>query len=154
MGIKKFKPTTPSNRFTTSSDFQEITKSKPEKSLVQPYRKTGGRNNLGRMTARHIGGGHKRKFRTIDFRRDKNGLPAKVLSIEYDPNRSARIALVSYKDGEKRYIVAPVGLKVNDVIVSGEKARTAKKKKETAAQERTEATENIAPAAGANGKGE
>jgi large subunit ribosomal protein L2 len=121
MGIKKFKPTTPSNRFTTSSDFQEITKSKPEKSLVQPYRKTGGRNNLGRMTARHIGGGHKRKFRTIDFRRDKNGLPAKVLSIEYDPNRSARIALVSYKDGEKRYIVAPVGLKVNDVIVSGEK---------------------------------
>ncbi len=119
MGIKKLKPNTPGTRFRSNFTFDEITKSKPEKSLVVKLRKSGGRNNLGRITARHIGGGHKRKYRVIDFKRNKPGIPAKVFSIEYDPNRSARIALLHYADGEKRYIIAPNGLKIGDKIVSG-----------------------------------
>ncbi len=121
MGIKKFRPTTPNRRYATVADFSEITTDRPEKKLVKRFQRSGGRNNLGRMTSRHMGGGHKRRLRVIDFRRDKKNLPAKVLSIEYDPNRSARIALVCYKDGEKRYIIAPNGIKVNDIIVAGEK---------------------------------
>jgi large subunit ribosomal protein L2 len=120
MGIKKFKPITPGRRFMTVSDFKEITHSKPEKSLIKPLKNTGGRCNTGRITARHRGGGHKRAYRVIDFRRDKIGIPARVASIEYDPNRSARIALLHYLDGEKRYIVAAADLKVDDVVVSGE----------------------------------
>jgi large subunit ribosomal protein L2 len=119
MGIKKLKPTTPGTRFKSNYTFEEITKSSPEKSLTVALRKSGGRNNLGRITARHIGGGHKRRYRIIDFKRDKHGIPAKVFSIEYDPNRSARIALLHYSDGEKRYIIAPNGLKVGDKISSG-----------------------------------
>ncbi len=122
MGIKKFKPTTPSLRFRTVSTFEEITKTTPEKSLIVPLRKTGGRNNLGRITAWQRGGGHKRMYRIIDFKRDKDGIRARVAAIEYDPNRSARIALLHYEDGEKRYILAPVGLKVNDTVMSGEQA--------------------------------
>lgn len=119
MGIKKLKPNTPGTRFKSNYTFDEITKSAPEKSLTVSLRKSGGRNNLGRVTARHIGGGHKRRYRIIDFKRDKTGIPAKVFSIEYDPNRSARIALLNYADGEKRYILAPIGLKVGDSVVSG-----------------------------------
>jgi len=119
MGIKKLKPVTPGTRFKSNFTFEEITKSAPEKSLTVALRKSGGRNNLGRITARHIGGGHKRRYRIIDFKRDKRGVPAKVFSIEYDPNRSARIALLHYADGEKRYIIAPNGLKVGDKISSG-----------------------------------
>jgi large subunit ribosomal protein L2 len=119
MGIKKLKPTTPGTRFKSNFTFDEITKSTPEKSLTTALRKSGGRNNHGRVTARHIGGGHKRRYRIIDFKRDKHGVPAKVFSIEYDPNRSARIALLHYADGEKRYIIAPNGLKVGDKISSG-----------------------------------
>lgn len=119
MGIKKLKPVTPGTRFKSNFTFEEITKSTPEKSLTVALRKSGGRNNLGRITARHIGGGHKRRYRIIDFKRDKHGVPAKVFSIEYDPNRSARIALLHYADGEKRYIIAPNGLKVGDKISSG-----------------------------------
>jgi len=119
MPIKTFKPVTPSLRFRSVSTFEEITKTTPEKSLLEPLRKTGGRNNLGKMTSRHRGGGHKRAYRIIDFRRTKDGIPAKVAAIEYDPNRSARIALLHYKDGEKRYIIAPVGLQVGDVVSSG-----------------------------------
>lgn len=119
MGIKRFRPYTASRRFMTVSDFSEITKKKPEKSLIEPKKRTGGRNNLGRVTIRFRGGGHKRFYRIIDFRREKFGVPAVVKSIEYDPNRTARIALLFYKDGEKRYIIAPVGLKVGDVVVSG-----------------------------------
>ena len=119
MGIKKLKPVTPGTRFKSNFTFDEITKSTPEKSLTVALRKSGGRNNLGRITARHIGGGHKRRYRIIDFKRDKHGVPAKVFSIEYDPNRSARIALLHYADGEKRYIIAPNGLKVGDKISSG-----------------------------------
>jgi len=119
MGIKKLKPTTPGTRFKSNFTFDEITKSTPEKSLTTALRKSGGRNNHGRITARHIGGGHKRRYRKIDFKRDKHGIPAKVFSIEYDPNRSARIALLHYADGEKRYIIAPNGLKVGDTISSG-----------------------------------
>ena len=119
MGIKKLKPTTPGTRFKSNFTFDEITKSTPEKSLTTALRKSGGRNNHGRVTARHIGGGHKRRYRKIDFKRDKHGVPAKVFSIEYDPNRSARIALLHYADGEKRYIIAPNGLKVGDKISSG-----------------------------------
>ncbi|MEW6725581.1 MAG: 50S ribosomal protein L2 [Bacillota bacterium] len=119
MATKKFKPTSPGRRFVTVSDFAEITAAEPEKSLVQPLKRTGGRNTQGRLTVRHQGGGHKRKYRIIDFKRDKDGIPAKVVSIEYDPNRSANIALVSYADGEKRYILAPVGLQVGQTIVSG-----------------------------------
>jgi len=119
MGIKKLKPTTPGTRFKSDYTFEEITKSVPEKSLTLALKKSGGRNNLGRITARHIGGGHKRRYRKIDFKRDKHGIPAKVFSIEYDPNRSSRIALLHYSDGEKRYIIAPNGLKVGDMIISG-----------------------------------
>ncbi len=119
MGIKKLKPVTPGTRFKSNYTFEEITKSAPEKSLTVALRKSGGRNNLGRITARHIGGGHKRRYRIIDFKRNKHGVPAKVFSIEYDPNRSARIALLHYADGEKRYIIAPNGLKVGDKISSG-----------------------------------
>jgi len=119
MGIKKLKPVTPGTRFKSNYTFEEITKSTPEKSLTVALKKSGGRNNLGRITSRHIGGGHKRRYRIIDFKRDKHGITAKVFSIEYDPNRSARIALLHYADGEKRYIIAPNGLKVGDKISSG-----------------------------------
>jgi large subunit ribosomal protein L2 len=119
MAIKKFKPVTPGTRFRSSATFEEVTKSKPEKSLTTPLKKSAGRNNKGRITSFHRGGGHKRKYRIIDFKRDKIGVPAKVFSIEYDPNRSARIALLHYADGEKRYILAPNGLKVGDKLSSG-----------------------------------
>ena len=119
MAIRKFKPITPGTRFMSVSTFEEITKTVPEKSLTVSLKKSGGRNNRGRVTARHRGGGHKRKYRIIDFKRDKFGVPAKVFSIEYDPNRSARIALLHYADGEKRYILAPDGLKVGDTVQSG-----------------------------------
>ncbi len=122
MGVKKFKPTSPGRRFATISDFAEITRTKPEKSLTEPLKKSGGRNVNGRITTRHIGGGHKRKYRKIDFKRDKDGIPAKIASIEYDPNRSARIALLHYADGEKRYILAPQKIKVGDMIMSGVEA--------------------------------
>lgn len=119
MPIKKFRPITPSLRFKTVSSFEEITKDTPEKSLVEPNKKSGGRNNRGRITSRRRGGGHRRKYRRIDFKRDKVGVPAIVHSIEYDPNRSARIALLHYVDGEKRYILAPIGLRVGDEVASG-----------------------------------
>jgi len=119
VGIKKFKPTSPGRRFVTVSTFEEITTAEPEKSLLEPLKKQSGRNANGRITVRHRGGGHKRKYRVIDFKRNKDGIPAKVASIEYDPNRSARIALLHYADGEKRYILAPIGLKVGQVIESG-----------------------------------
>ena len=119
MGIKAFKPTSPGRRQMTVAAFEEITRSKPEKSLVAPLRRSGGRNAEGRTTSRFRGGGHKRAYRIIDFKRDKDGVPGRIASIEYDPNRSARIALVQYFDGEKRYILAPLGLKVGDVIESG-----------------------------------
>jgi len=118
MAIKTMKPTTPARRYQTYSTFEEITSTEPEKSLTKPAKKTGGRNNAGRMTSRHRGGGHKRKYWVVDFRREKTDIPAKVKTIEYDPNRSARIALVSYADGEKRYIVAPVDLKVGDPVIT------------------------------------
>ena len=120
MAIKRYKPTSPGRRFQTCSAFEEITETQPEKSLLRPLSRTGGRNNNGRITSRHIGGGSKRKYRVIDFKRDKVDVSAKVASIEYDPNRSSRIALLHYLDGEKRYILAPVDLNVGDVIVSGE----------------------------------
>ena len=120
MGIKTCKPYTPSRRFMSFSTFEEITKTEPEKSLVVPLKKHAGRNNQGRITIRHRGGGHKRLYRIIDFRRDKRGIPAKVAAIEYDPNRSARIALLHYLDGEKRYIIWPDGLKVGDTVIAGE----------------------------------
>ncbi|OPZ49681.1 MAG: 50S ribosomal protein L2 [Firmicutes bacterium ADurb.BinA052] len=119
MGIKAFKPTSPGRRQMTVADFEEITRSKPEKSLVAPLRRSGGRNAEGRTTSRFRGGGHKRAYRIIDFKRNKDGIPGRIASIEYDPNRSARIALVHYIDGEKRYILAPLGMKVGDVIESG-----------------------------------
>jgi len=122
MGVKKFKPITPGRRFMTVSDFAEITKTAPEKSLTTGKKSTGGRNNVGRRTVRYRGGGHKRRYRIIDFKRDKFGIPAKVAAIEYDPNRSARIALLHYADGEKRYILAPEGLKVGQQVISGEQA--------------------------------
>lgn len=120
MGIIKFKPTTPSRRHMSGPDFKEITKNKPERSLLLPLKKTGGRNAHGRITTRHIGGGHKRMLRIIDFKRNLYDQPAKVLSIEYDPNRSARIALVEYPDKEKRYIIAPLGLSVGDTVISSD----------------------------------
>ena len=120
MGIKSFKPVTPGRRFMTVSTFEEITRDEPEKSLLEPLKKTGGRNNQGRITVWWRGGGHKRRYRIIDFKRDKDNIPAKVFSIEYDPNRSARIALLHYADGEKRYIIAPKDLKVGDIVMSGE----------------------------------
>jgi len=122
MGIKVYKPTTPSRRQMTGYSFEEITRSSPERSLVSSLTKKAGRNFHGRVTVRHRGGGHKRKYRQIDFKRDKFGIPARVASIEYDPNRSARIALLYYVDGEKRYILAPDGLSVGDSVVSGPEA--------------------------------
>ena len=122
MGIKKVKPTSPGRRTQTYSTFDEITRTTPEKSLLRTIKKTGGRNVHGRITCRHRGGGHKRHYRIIDFKRDKTGIPAKVASIEYDPNRSARIALLHYADGEKRYILAPINLKVGDTVLSGPEA--------------------------------
>ncbi|HPE56487.1 MAG TPA: 50S ribosomal protein L2 [Bacteroidales bacterium] len=119
MALKKFKPTTSSQRFKIISAFDEVTTSKPEKSLLAPMKKSGGRNNEGKMTMRYMGGGHKQKYRIIDFKRDKEGMPAKVKTIEYDPNRTARIALLVYTDGEKRYIVAPHGLKVDQEVIAG-----------------------------------
>ena len=119
MAVKKRKPTSPGRRFQTVSDFAEITTDKPEKSLIAKKGKSGGRNTYGRVTSRHRGGGHKQRYRVIDFRREKDGVPARVATIEYDPNRNARIALLHYADGEKRYILAPVGLKVDDRLASG-----------------------------------
>jgi len=119
MAINKRKPTSPGRRFQTVSDFAEITDSKPEKSLIAKKSKTGGRNTDGRVTSRHRGGGHKQRYRIVDFKRDKDGIPARVASIQYDPNRNARIALLNYVDGEKRYILAPVGVKVDDRLESG-----------------------------------
>ena len=120
MGVKQFKPTSPGRRFQTVSDFAEITRSTPEKSLLEPLPKKAGRNNNGRVTTRHQGGGAKRRYRIIDFKRNKDNVPAKVATIEYDPNRSARIALLHYADGEKRYILHPKGLNVGDTVISGE----------------------------------
>lgn len=119
MGIKKYKPTSPGRRHMTVSTFEEITTDQPEKSLLAPLHSKAGRNNQGRITTRHQGGGHKRKYRIIDFKRNKDGIPGRVATIEYDPNRSANIALINYADGEKRYILAPNGLKVDDRIFSG-----------------------------------
>jgi len=122
MAIKKFKPITPSRRFYTVADFSMLTKKAPEKSLLSGKRRTGGRNNNGRATSINMSGGHKKRYRIIDFKRDKIGIPGKVVSLEYDPNRSARIALISYADGEKRYIIAPVRLQVGATVVSGPEA--------------------------------
>lgn len=119
MGVKKYKPTSPARRFATVSDFAELTRGTSEKSLTSPIKKTGGRNDYGRKTSRHRGGGAKRKFRHVDFRRDKDGVSARVAEIEYDPNRSARLALLHYLDGEKRYILCPVDLMVGDIVESG-----------------------------------
>lgn len=122
MSVKKFKPTSASRRFMTVPSFSEVTRSKPERSLLAPLHKKGGRNNTGRITVRHHGGGHKRKYRIIDFRRDKWDIPGRIAEIEYDPNRTARIALVHYADGEKRYMLHPVGVRVGDMVVSSNKA--------------------------------
>lgn len=122
MGIKKFRPTSPGKRFQTVSTFEEITSTSPEKSLLRPLKKTGGRNCYGRVTAWHRGGGHKRMYRIIDFKRDKREIPAKVATVEYDPNRSARIALLHYADGEKRYILAPDQMKVGDQVMASPSA--------------------------------
>jgi large subunit ribosomal protein L2 len=119
MGVKKLKPTSPGRRWQTVSDFEAVTKSKPEKSLLAKQTRSSGRNVYGRITSRHRGGGHKRRYRIIDFRRNKDGVPAKVAAIEYDPNRNARIALLHYLDGEKRYIIAPVGVEIGDMLESG-----------------------------------
>ena len=122
MGIRKYKPTSPSRRFMTGSDFEEVTQTEPERTLLDKISKTGGRNNNGRITSRHIGGGHKRRYRIIDFKRRKDDIPARVATVEYDPNRSARIALLHYADGEKRYILAPLRIRVGDTVMSGPKA--------------------------------
>jgi large subunit ribosomal protein L2 len=122
MAIKTYKPITPTLRYQTVSTFEEITKEEPEKSLLRPLKKKGGRNNQGRVTVRHQGGGHKRMYRVIDFKRDKIGVPGRCVAIEYDPNRSARIALIQYVDGEKRYILWPLGLNVGDTVVSSSDA--------------------------------
>src|SRR5213593_3514736 len=119
MPTKAYKPTTPARRFQTVSTFEEITEGRPFKPLLRKHNRTGGRNNLGWLSVRHRGGGHKRRYRMVDFKRDKDGIPGKVAAIEYDPNRSARIARIHYADGEKRYILAPVGLKVGATILSG-----------------------------------
>lgn len=119
MAIKKYKPYTPTRRFATSSDFGDLTTDKPEKSLLEPLKKSGGRNHHGHVTSRHRGGGHKRAYRRIDFKRDKHGIPGRVATLEYDPNRNARIALIVYADGEKRYIIAPQGLEIGQQIMSG-----------------------------------
>lgn len=121
MAVKKLKPTTPGQRHKFAATYEELTSSTPEKSLTKGAGKSGGRNHSGKMTMRHIGGGHKRKYRMIDFKRDKHGIPARVATIEYDPNRTARIALLVYADGEKRYIIAPKGLKVDQEVISGPK---------------------------------
>ena len=123
MAVKRYKPTSPARRFMTVNAYSELSGDKPEKSLLHDKRKTGGRNNMGRITVRHIGGGNKIKYRVIDFKRNKDGIPATVKSIQYDPNRSAHIALLAYADGEKRYILAPVGLNVGDKVLSGAGAR-------------------------------
>jgi large subunit ribosomal protein L2 len=120
MALKEYKPTSPARRHMTVADFAEVTKSKPEKKLTRAMKKSGGRNAHGHITTRHVGGGHKRRYRVIDWRREKDGVPAKVAAIEYDPNRTARIALLHYADGEKRYILAPVGVSVGDTLLSGE----------------------------------
>jgi large subunit ribosomal protein L2 len=122
MGTKRYTPQTPGLRYLVTSDFADVTTDRPERSLTEPIKRTGGRNNLGRMTSRRMGGGHKRRYRLIDFRRDKLDVPGKVATIEYDPNRTARIALVNYTDGEKRYILAPVGLNVGDTILASDTA--------------------------------
>ena len=122
MPIRKYKPTSPGRRSMSVSTFEEITKTTPEKSLIEPLRKHSGRNNRGRITTRHRGGGHKRFYRLIDFKRDKIGVPARVAAIEYDPNRSARIALLFFADGEKRYMLAPLGIRVGDMVVAGPEA--------------------------------
>ncbi|MBI5011202.1 MAG: 50S ribosomal protein L2, partial [Bacteroidia bacterium] len=122
MAVRKIKPVTPGQRHKIASTFENITSAVPEKSLLQPLKKTGGRNVNGKRTMRYIGGGHKKMYRIIDFRRDKDGMPATVKTIEYDPNRSSRIALVLYNDGEKKYIVAPVGLQIGQTILSGKDA--------------------------------
>jgi large subunit ribosomal protein L2 len=122
MAVRRYKPTSPGRRFMSVSSFEEVTKSEPEKSLLAPIKKTGGRNNNGRITMRHQGGGHKRRYRIIDFKRRKDGVPAKVAAIEYDPNRSARIALLHYVDGAKAYILAPAGLQVGAMVESGPEA--------------------------------
>lgn len=122
MTIKTYKPTTPSRRWRKGYDFREISKKKPEKRLTKRVARTGGRNNQGRITARWIGGGHKRQYRIIDFKRNKHNIPARVIALEYDPNRTANIALLQYRDGEKRYIIAPQGLKVGTEVISGDKA--------------------------------
>ena len=122
MAIKKYKPTSPARRFMTVSAYEEITSTTPERSLLVSLNKSGGRNSMGRITVRHIGGGNRNKYRIIDYKRNKDGIPAKVASIEYDPNRSANIALLHYADGEKKYILAPLGLNVGDVLESGEHA--------------------------------
>ncbi len=122
MGIRRYKPTSAGRRNMSVSTFEEITKKRPEPSLLEPLRKRAGRNNQGKITTRHRGGGHKRAYRKIDFKRNKHNIPSKVAAIEYDPNRSARIALLNYVDGEKRYILAPVGLKVGDTVMSGPQA--------------------------------
>ena len=122
MSVRKLKPITPAQRFRIVNGFDDITSSSPEKSLLEPKKRTGGRNNKGKMTSRHIGGGHKKRYRVIDFKRDKFDVPAEVKSIEYDPNRTAFIALLEYKDGEKRYIIAPSGLKIGQKLMSGPKA--------------------------------
>lgn len=119
MAVKKYKPVTPSLRGMTGYTFEEITKTKPERSLLKPRRRRGGRNMYGRITVRHRGGGHKRQIRLVDFKRDKRGIPARVAAIEYDPNRTARLALLNYVDGEKRYIIAPVDLRVGDMVMAG-----------------------------------
>ena len=135
MGIRKYKPTTPGRRGSSVADFVEVTRSTPEKSLVRPLTKSGGRNSNGRITTRHIGGGHKRAYRVIDFRRhDKDGVPAKVAHIEYDPNRTARIALLHYADGEKRYILAPKGLEQGANIENGPVGRHQARQQPAAAQ--------------------
>ena len=122
MAIKRYKPTSPARRFMTVSAYTEITTTKPQKGLLQSLNKSGGRNATGRITVRHIGGGNRQKYRIIDFKRNKDNVPAKVASIEYDPNRSANIALLNYADGEKRYIIAPLGLQKGDTVMSGENA--------------------------------
>ena len=125
MGIKTYKPTTPSRRYITGSDFSEVTKQEPEKRLLEPKKRLSGRNAHGHITLRRRGGGHKRRYRVVDFKRDKHGIPATVAAIEYDPNRSCRIALLNYADGEKRYILCPDGLKVGQKVHSGEEAEVA-----------------------------
>ena len=122
MAVRTYRPTNAGIRFQTCSDFEEITRDRPEKTLIKKHVRTGGRNNYGRQTSRHMGGGHKRRYRMIDFRRNKDGIVARVVSIEYDPNRSSRIALLHYKDGEKRYILSPIGLKVGQEVLSGKGA--------------------------------